>query len=77
LDTFLQIALVGVLASALIEIINKKFGLGSSMAKVITIGVSILLGTIYFFLKDTVLWQTILGVLGTASTVYAFFLKGK
>jgi hypothetical protein len=75
MDNFLSILIVGILASLLIEAINKVWGLNSPKAKVVTIGVSIVFGGLYYFLKDTIWWQTILGVLGTASTIYAFFLK--
>lgn len=75
MDDFLGIAIVGVFASLIIEWINNISGANSTIAKAITVGVSVVLGAIYFFFGDTAVWQSILGVLATASTVYAFLLK--
>jgi len=72
---FLGILIVGVIASGVIELINKHLGLASSGAKLATVGVSIILGGIYFLCRDTAWWTTMVGILTTASTVYAFFLK--
>ncbi len=77
MELFLSIAIVGVFASILIEATNKIFGLGSTGAKSATILVSIILGGFYTLFQDTTWWTTMLGVLGSASTVYAFFFKGK
>jgi len=77
MDNFLGIAIVGVVASLIIEGINRKFKLDSFGAKMATVGVAILVGGIYFLFQDTIWWQTMLGVLSAASVVYAFFLKSR
>lgn len=75
MEDFLGIGIVGVAASLIIEAINLKLGVTSVRAKVLTLAVAIALGTFYFLARDTAWWMTVLGVLGAASTVYAFFLK--
>ena len=77
MSNFIGIAIVGVIASLIIEFINRAFTTDSTMSKAVTVGISIIIGVIYFFLSNTVIWQPILGILATASTVYAFFLKSK
>jgi len=77
LDAFFSIAIVGVAASFIIEGINRFFGVDSFRAKIITVAVSVSLGVALYFLQGTTVWETILGILGIASAVYAFFLKSK
>ena len=71
----LEIAIIGTLASLFMEIVKKQYGPKSLTAKVIVVLVAILLGVGYVYLKGTPLFQTILGILASASTFYAFFLK--
>lgn len=73
LTNFLGIAIVGTALSIALEWITKSFGATGS--KLITVGLSILVGGVYYFLSSTPWWGSILGVLGTASTVYALFIK--
>lgn len=77
MDDFLGIAIVGIIAALIIEGINKLVKPESTLAKGITVVASIVIGGLYFLFKDTIWWQTMLGVLASASTVYAFFLKGR
>lgn len=77
MDSFLEISLVGVAASLLIEVINRWLGLDSIKAKILTVAASAFAGGIYVAFKDTLWWATMLEVLMAASTVYAFFLKSK
>lgn len=74
-NTFLQIGIVGIGLSALIEVIQGKFGTGSLFTKAITIVLSVALGSAWFFLQGTPLLETIIGILGVATVFYAFFLK--
>lgn len=74
---FLGIAIVGAALSLVIQIIKNKLGPTSNATRLITLALSVLIGAAYWFLRDTNLWQTILGVLAAASTVYAFFLKNE
>lgn len=75
INDFLGIGIVGVLLSAVIEVIQARLGSSSLKTKFITIGLSILVGGAYFLIRETVWWATILGVLASASTVYAILLK--
>lgn len=75
IDNFLAIGIVGVFLSLAIQIIKKVFGTSNSKTKVITIILAVAVGSFYYFLKDTIYWQTIVGVLASASTVYALFFN--
>lgn len=75
IDNFLAIGIVGVFLSLAIQIIKKVFGTSNSKTKVITIILAVAVGSFYYFLKDTIYWQTIIGVLASASTVYALFFN--
>lgn len=75
INDFLGIAIVGSALSLGIEYLKAKIDPTSFGARIITIGLAIVIGGVYYALADTVLWQTILGVLAAASTFYAIFLK--
>ncbi len=77
INNFLEIAIVGAALSLLIEWITNKWGSSSAQAKGIAIVASIVVGGLYWFLSGTAVWQSILGVLAAASTVYALFFSGK
>lgn len=77
IDNFLAIGIVGVFLSLVIQIIKKMFGTDNVKTKFITIVLSVGVGSFYYFLRDTIYWQTILGVLASASTVYALFFNIK
>lgn len=79
MDTFTEIAVVGIILSLVYEGIQRTFGSpeNSLTSKAIVVVLSIVVGGAYFFLNGTVIWQNILGVLAAASTVYAFFFAGK
>lgn len=74
-QTFLEIGIVGTGLSFVIETIKTKFGPGSTATKGITIGLAIAVGAGIYFLSGTAIWLAIVGVLASASTVYAFFFK--
>jgi len=74
---FLAISIVGVALSLLIEVIQAKFATRKNLTKLITIALAIAVGSVYYFVRETSYWQTILGVLTAASTVYAFFFSNK
>lgn len=75
INNFLQIMIVGVALSGLIEVIKTKFGTTSGKTKLLTVGLSVLVGGGYVLLQGTPLFTTVIGVLTTASTVYALFLN--
>ncbi len=72
---FLGIIIVGAALSFVIQWIKTKWKADGTKIKLLTLGLAIVVGGIYFFLRDTQWWQPTIGVLGAASTVYAFFLK--
>lgn len=78
IQEFLGIGIVGVAASVLIEVITRYAGSKPLTAKVLSVGVALVLGTAYFFVRQTVWFPTVLGILAISSTVYAlFFNKNK
>lgn len=72
---FLGIAVVGVIVSLVIETISRYAGTDSLKTKWLTILVTVVFGAAYTFLRSTTWWETILGILAAASTVYAFIFK--
>lgn len=72
---FVSIMIVGVGLSLLMEWISRKFGVNGGAAKALTLLLSLAVGSIYVWIKDTAYFQTIVLVLTTASTVYALILK--
>lgn len=72
---FTSIGIVGIALSTIIEIVKNKYSPESLTTKLITISLSIVLGTGYVLLANTPLWPTIIGVLGVASAFYAIFIK--
>lgn len=75
IEDFIGISVVGGLLSLVIQFIKGKLGTESLGTKVLTVVLSIIVGGAYFFVRDTVWYPSILGVLAASSTVYAMFLK--
>ena len=75
MENFLHIAIVGVALSGTIQYIKTRFGTTGIGTKFITLGLALIVGTGVYLLQDTSYWETIIGVLGSASVVYAFFMK--
>lgn len=75
INDFLSIAIVGAALSLAIEWITNKWGTGSAASKAIAIVLSVVVGGAYWYLSSLAIWQSILGVLAAASTVYALFLN--
>jgi len=69
---FVSISIIGAVLSVAFQYFKTTSG---TKSKVWAIGLSILVGGVYVVLRDTSYWTTILGVLASASTVYALFLK--
>ena len=72
---FLSIGLVGVIVWSLTEFVSRKFNVGGTQAKLVAVGLSVAFGTLVVVLQQTQYWPTIVGVLTTASTIYAMLLK--
>ena len=75
INDFLGIGAVGIFLSAAIELIQARWDTGSIKTRFITLGLSVALGTVYFLFRETEWWMTVLGILASASTVYAFVTK--
>lgn len=74
-NVLLQLSIVGVVLSFIIELIKGKFGPTSAQTKGLTIALAVLLGAFVYFTFGTPFWFATVGVLGAASVFYAFFLK--
>lgn len=68
---FLAIGVVGAAMSVVMQYLKTTSGLKSKM---MAVGLSVVVGTAYVFVRDTSWFPTVLEVLATASTVYALFL---
>jgi Na+/melibiose symporter-like transporter len=73
MDEFLTIAIIGTLITFVVEKLKKKYG--DENARFFTIVLSIVLGTIIWFLSQTPIWKTVLGCLASASLFYSYVLK--
>lgn len=67
--------IVGVAISALIQIIRQKAGVGSNVAKLLTVALCLIVGAIVYWLAHSAYLQTVLYILGAASTAYGLFIK--
>jgi DMSO reductase anchor subunit len=76
IQNFLAIAVVGVFLSLIIELVTKKIS-NPSLTKLITLVLAIVVAVVFVWVKNTPYFQTVIVVLGTASTVYGFFLNKK
>lgn len=73
---FSGIVILGVGASVLVQFIKSVFGTESNKTKAVLVVLSILLGTAYYFIQlNENLFQTIVTIVGIASTVYSFIIK--
>jgi hypothetical protein len=69
---FLGIGIVGTVLSLVFQYAKTTSGMKS---KLWMAGLSVVIGTGYFFLRQTNYFETVLGVLASASTIYSLFLK--
>lgn len=75
INDFMGITIVGAALSGVIEFIKVKFGPTSGWTKALTVVLAVIIGGVYVFFRDTPVWTTIVGVLTTASAVYALVIK--
>lgn len=73
----LNIAIVGAVLSVCIESIGKFFPTKPAITKLVTIALAFVVGGGYVWLKSTPYLPTVLTVLASASTVYAFVFNKK
>lgn len=70
-----SLLIVGVIVSTLVQIIKNKFGTSSNITLAIVISLSLLSGGVYFFVKDTVFYESALTILAFAGATYTFFIQ--
>jgi len=75
IQDFFGILIVGVLVSLVVDWAKAKFGVQSLKTKLLVVGLSILTGGFYFLFRETPWFQSMVGVLTSASAVYALILK--
>lgn len=75
IESLFAIGVVGALVSIGIQWLKNKFGIASNKTKLITIGVSILIATIWYLFSTSDWFINAVGILATASTVWALILK--
>ncbi len=71
---FLSIGIVGIVVSLVVEFIKSKWGSDTFASRTVVISLSIVLGLIYYFVRQTSWWLPIVGILGAASTFYGLFI---
>ena len=74
ISAFLEIGVIGVALSLVVEYIKTKATSDLDMRAVV-LALSVVVGTGYWIVADTAYYQSVIGVLSAASTVYAIFLK--
>jgi hypothetical protein len=74
MESFFTIALVGAVLSAFMEFVKSKFGEGVN-AQVFIIVFSILFGAFFYFLEGTQYFETVLGILASATMFYEYIIK--
>lgn len=74
IQSLLQIGIVGVGLSIALEGIKKLTGTSGIKMKAITLGLALVVGSVYVFLANTPYWTTIISVLASASLVYAVLI---
>jgi len=75
INDFVAIGVVGVGLSLAVEWLKAKYGTNGRALKAIVLLLSILIGGLYVWLRQTPYFETTLVVLGASSAFYAFLLK--
>lgn len=70
-----SLLIVGVAVSFLVQLIKGKFGTSSNITLAIVIGLSVIAGAAYFFVKDTVFYESALTILAFAGATYTFIIQ--
>lgn len=76
IQEFLAIAVVGAIMSVVIELLMKNVS-NPLVSKLVTAVFAIIVAGLYVWVRSTPYFETVILVLGTASTVYGFFLNKK
>lgn len=75
INDFLAITVVGAGLSLAIDSLKNKYGTQGWATKTVVLLMSVMIGGLYVWLRQTSYFQTVLVVLGAASVVYSFLLK--
>ena len=75
IQDILSISILGIGLSLVMEFIKAKLGTSSIGSKVAVVTLSVLIGAVYFFFRETNIFANIIGVLAISSTVYALIVK--
>lgn len=76
LEEILAMSIVGTFLSLLIQFLKTKINASDDIVKLLTVVLSIVIGGFYYLFSGTEFFVAIIGVLGAASTVWGFFIKG-
>ncbi len=76
IQEFVGIGIVGALLSLIIEAVTLKIS-NPSVTKLVTLSLAVVTAAAYVWVRSTPYFETVIVVLGTASTVYGFFLNKK
>ncbi len=74
IGAFLGIGIVGAALSLVVEYIKAK-SVDQLNLRTLVIVLSLVVGSVYWVVAGTVYYETVLGVLASASTVYALFFN--
>lgn len=66
---------IGAVVSVIVQFLKNRFGTESAITLTIVMALSVVSGAIYYFLKETTLWQPILQILAFAGAIYTYILK--
>lgn len=75
INDFLNISVVGLALSGLVSLIKMKWGTSGLKTKALTLVLSLAVAGGYVWIKNTPYFETVVLVLGVASTIYAFIVK--
>lgn len=66
---------IGAVVSLIVQVIKNKYGTNTTGTLVSVMGISLVAGTAYYFIKDTAYFQTVLSILGFAGAIYTYILR--
>lgn len=75
ISDLLSISGVGIALSLIIRHLKDVFQIEGNATKLLTFGLALIVATVFVLFNETSWWQTFVGILAAASTVYAFILK--
>jgi hypothetical protein len=67
--------IIGAIVSLVVQYLKNKLGTNSNGTLLAVMVISIASGSVYYFIKDTTLWQPILQILAFAGAIYTYILK--